>query len=301
MNDDMDILKIKRGYLKGDFEYFHLKDKKSMEFEFHYHDFNKIIIFISGKVTYLVEGKSYNLKPWDILFINSNDVHKPIISPDESYERIVIWVNSKFLDMHNRDGNNLSTCFELSSKRITSLLRLDSREQKQIKNILYTLEDTAKSNEFGNSILKNSLFLQLMVYLNRLLLGTEINIKNSDIQYDKRIEQILNYINTNLGNDLSIENISSIFYINKYYVMHSFKEQTGYTIHNYIQQKRLIKAAALIKKGLQAIDVCIQCGFGDYSSFVRAFKKNFNLSPKNYYKTIVELDNIYEKNKHIPL
>jgi hypothetical protein len=44
----------KRGYLNKDFEFFHLKDNKAMQFEFHYHDFNKIIIFISGNVTYLI-------------------------------------------------------------------------------------------------------------------------------------------------------------------------------------------------------------------------------------------------------
>lgn len=69
----------KSGYLNNDFQLFHLKDKKNQEFEFHYHDFNKIIIFLSGKVTYLIEGKAYNLKPWDILLVNNHDVHKPII------------------------------------------------------------------------------------------------------------------------------------------------------------------------------------------------------------------------------
>ncbi len=54
-----------------------------MEFELHYHDFNKIIVFISGNVSYLIEGKAYKLKPWDILFVSSNDLHKVIINNDE--------------------------------------------------------------------------------------------------------------------------------------------------------------------------------------------------------------------------
>ena len=117
MQIESDALKIKRGYLNGDFEYFHLNDKKSMEFEFHYHDFNKIIVFISGSVTYLIEGKSYKLKPWDLLFVSGNDVHRPIISPNEPYERIVIWINTRFLEIHNNNNSNLLTCFELSSKK----------------------------------------------------------------------------------------------------------------------------------------------------------------------------------------
>ena len=49
----------KSGYLHSDFKLFHIKDKKNQEFEFHYHDFNKVIIFLSGKVTYLIEGTAY--------------------------------------------------------------------------------------------------------------------------------------------------------------------------------------------------------------------------------------------------
>lgn len=299
MDKTIDMSKLKRGYLNGDFEFFHIKDKKNIEFEFHYHEFNKIIIFISGDVTYLIEGKAYKLKPWDVLFINSNDIHKPVINPDSIYERIVIWVNSKFLNIHNKDNSDLSTCFELSSKQKSSLLRINPDDQKHIKSTLTALEEASKSLGFGNTILKNSLFLQLMVYLNRLILGTGINVVSSDIKYDQRIGDIISHINSCLADDLSVECISSRFYINKYYLMHSFKEQTGYTLHNYIQQKRLAKAASMIKSGMQAMDVCVECGFGDYSSFVRAFKKNFALSPKQYYKAVKELDEAYKNNEHI--
>lgn len=297
MYDESSELKIKRGYLNGDFEFFHITDKKSMEFEFHYHDFNKIIVFISGNVTYLIEGKSYKLKPWDLLFVNGNDVHKVIVSPGEPYERIVIWVNQRFLELHTNDSN-LLTCFELSSKHKINLLRSNAEEIKIIKNTLFLLEDAIKDKNFGNIVLKNSLFLQLMVYFNRLYLGTEINVEEKDIEYDERIVHIMDYINKNLNQNLSIENISLQFYMNKFYLMHKFKAQTGYTIHSYIQQKRLILAASLIKKGKQITEVYLECGFGDYSSFVRAFKKEFELSPKKYYKTIIELESSYTHKLH---
>ena len=53
----------KIGFLRENFRLFHLIDKRNLEFNLHYHDFNKIIIFISGNVTYHIEGKSYILKP----------------------------------------------------------------------------------------------------------------------------------------------------------------------------------------------------------------------------------------------
>ncbi|GAA0080960.1 MULTISPECIES: AraC family transcriptional regulator [Clostridium] len=275
---------IKRGYLKEDFRFFHLKDKKDMEFELHYHDFNKIIVFISGNVSYLIEGKAYKLKPWDILFVSSNDLHKVIINNDEPYERIIIWVNSKFLEMHNKNNSNLLTCFQLSSKLKINLFRMEEHNISLIKHTLFSLESATKDKEFGNIVLKNSLFIQLIVYLNRLFMYNTNHIEKNDIEYDKQIEEIINYIKENLQEDLCIDALSSKFFINKYYLMHKFKSQTGYTLHKYIQQKRLAFSKSLIIKGHKITELYIKCGFGDYSSFIRAFKKAYGISPKDYYK-----------------
>ncbi len=291
--------RIKRGYLKSDFEFFHIKDKKSLEFEFHYHDFNKIIIFLSGNVTYQIEGKAYRLKPWDILFISSNDVHMPIIDPDTPYERIVIWINSRFLEMHNSDSCNLLTCFELSSRERLNLLRPSPEYIKFISSTLYQLEAAVSDKEFGSGILKNSLFMQLMVYFNRLFIRTDITKDIADIEYDERISDIIEYINTSLSENLTIEGIASKFYISKYHLMHRFKSLTGYTIHSYIQQKRLIYANTLIKTGCQITEACIKAGFGDYTSFVRTFKKTFGLSPNKYHKLIKELESSYNIKKQL--
>lgn len=291
--EDNALLKIKKGYLNENFRFFHLKDKIDEEHDFHYHDFNKIVIFISGNATYVIEGKYYKLKPWDMLFISSNEIHKPIIDSKEYYERIIIWVNSNFLLEHSTEDSDLLTCFHISKKEKLSLFRLSEDKLSLIKNTLFLLEKTMLSKEFGNKILQNSYFIQLLVFLNRLMLKTKSNSFEKDVQYDERIISILTYINENLSTDLSVNTIASKFYINRYYLMHNFKNQTGYTLHNYILQKRLAMAAALIKTGVKSGSVSEQCGFQDYSSFVRAFKKNFGLSPKNYCKAIKELEEAY--------
>jgi AraC-like DNA-binding protein/mannose-6-phosphate isomerase-like protein (cupin superfamily) len=291
--EDSALLKIKRGYLNEDFRFFHLKDMKSEEYNFHYHDFNKIVVFISGNVTYAVEGKYYKLRPWDILFISSNEVHKPIIDPNEYYERIIIWVNSNFLENHSIDEGDLLSCFSVAKREKLNLFRLSSDNLNIIKDNLFHLEKAIRDRDFGWKILRNSFFIQLMVYLNRLILTNETKNDEKDIQYDERIVRILTYVNENLSSNLSIDSIAARFYINKYYLMHNFKNETGYTLHSYILEKRLAKAAALIKKGLQATNVSVQCGFKDYSSFVRAFKKNFGLSPRQYYKAVESIKQSY--------
>ena len=128
-----------------------------------------------------------------------------------------------------------------------------------------------------------------MVYLNRLFLDkNNLNENIIDIEYDENIEKILEYINENLIEDLSVEYLASTLYINKYYLMHKFKDQTGCTIYQYILQKRLIRAISLMKKGKNITEACMQSGFKDYSNFSRLFKKTFKVSPKEYKENYMQ-------------
>ncbi len=276
------IAGIKKGYLNNNFKLFHIKDKINLEFDFHYHDFNKIIIFISGDVSYIIEGKSYNLKPWDILFVNNHDIHKPIINSSQTYERIIIWINSKFLESHNYENCDLTKCFKLVDEKRLNLIRLNNDFQEELKDLIYLLESSLNSKEFGSTLLSNSLFIQLIIYLNRIHIYNKYIQDENIFKYDKEIENILRYINQNLSEDLSIETLSQKFFISRYYLMHKFKKETGYTLHNYILSKRLFKAKELIKSGTPIITASMQCGFNDYSSFLRSFKKTFNCSPREF-------------------
>ena len=281
----------KVGYLNDNFKIFHIRDKKDIKFEYHHHDFSKIVILIDGDLTYYIEGKAYILKPWDILFVNKNEIHKPVVNPNKYYERIVIWLNPDFMAKYAQGNNNLLKCFEVAIKNNYNLLRLNMKSIEIIKNLIQDIQNCNNSNEFGSEILKESLFVQLMVLMNRLFLNSDKNRDIEYIQYDKTIEGVLNYINSNLENDLSIDTIASEFFISKYYLMRKFKNQIGSSIHNYVVQKRLILARSLISDGLSMSSVCSRCGFNDYSSFVRAFKKVYGVSPSNYNPTIHNFEN----------
>ncbi len=274
----------KRGYLNQDFRLFHLKDQRKQEFSPHYHDFDKIIIFLSGNVTYLVEGKAYPLKPLDILLINHHAIHKPIIDASIPYERIIIWINSDFMEEHSRSAYNLSTCFHLADQRSINMIRMESPFQTKIRTLLYDLEQALSEHEFASPLLANSIFLQFIIHLNRILIEDRNTITEASYRGNQHILELLRYINTHLDQDLDIDTLSETFFLSRSYLMHRFKSETGYTIHAYIQQKRLLFAGELIRNQIPVTEACYQAGFSDYSTFSRAYKKMYGVSPRTSLK-----------------
>ena len=90
---------------------------------------------------------------------------------------------------------------------------------------------------------------------------------------------ILDYVGEHLCENLSIDLIAGQFYISKYYMMRLFKQETGYTLGQYISQKRLLLAKELLSSGVPGTQVCYDCGFKDYSTFSRAYKQLFGVTP----------------------
>ena len=87
----------KTGYLHHDFKIFHLTDHEMSAYDFHYHDFHKLLFFLSGNVTYCIEGKSYQLTPGDLVLVRAGEVHRPVIHDTTPYERMIIYVSPDFL------------------------------------------------------------------------------------------------------------------------------------------------------------------------------------------------------------
>lgn len=263
----------KTGYLKEDFRLFHINDRTDREFEWHYHDFHKIIVFVSGKVTYHIEGKAYQLKPQDILLVSQGAIHKPEIDPSIPYERYIFWIRDDL------SSSELNTCFQKANDRSFNLIRLDSVLQEKLKDLLPEIEHSLRDTQFGDSILSKALFAQFMVYINRIFLKSSSAPDQKSYSSDSQVEQLLKYINRNLSENLSIDHLAERFFFSKYHMMRKFKKETGYTIHNYIISKRLLHARSLIAQGTPVMKAAMQSGFQDYTAFVRAYKKQFGTVP----------------------
>lgn len=273
----------KRGYLHEGFRLFRLKDSRAQKLDYHYHEFDKLILLLGGKVTYVIEGVTYFLRPWDILLVQHDMIHRPIIDPSEPYERIVLWLNRDWITAHSNPNAPLDTCFDTVHTRGFHLLRTSPEQRLQYMQLFRQLEEAIHSSEFAAPQMAELLCQQIMIAINREVLNSRTALEEQDsYRIDPKIEEIRKYIAAHLSEDLSVDTLSKTFFLSRYYLMHRFKDVTGYTLHQYISQKRLLHAGELIRGGTPVMKAAEAAGYSEYSTFLRAFQNTFHMSPKEF-------------------
>ena len=273
----------KRGYLDQGFRLFHLKDTLAQKLQPHYHEFDKIILPLGGRVTYVVEGVAYFLKPWDMLLVQHNLIHRVAIDPEEPYERIVIWLGREWMASRSDPGEPLDACFETARRQGFHLLRTDGDRRLFYMQKIQQLEEALRSTEFGAGRMADTLCQQLLIGVNRDMLRYPTAREERDsYRVDPKMEEVLRYIAAHLEEPLSVDLLAREFYLSRYYLMHRFKAVTGYAVHQYISQKRLLRAGELIREGVPVMKAAEQAGFREYSTFLRAFQNTFRMSPREF-------------------
>ena len=279
----------KVGYLTDSFKMFHLKDTARREFGYHYHDFHKILILLSGNISYTIEGHTYDLLADDIVLVNAGEVHKPVIHSDTPYERIIIYVSPDFLEEYGEEENNLTRCFHQARARHSHVLRRRPARSSRLNTVLRELDRSLNDTDYAGALYHRVLFLEFMIQLNRAALHDQLQFIG-DSTSNEKILSILSYLNTHLTEDLCIDELSARFFLSRYHLMHTFKEQTGYTIGSYLSAKRLLLARELIAAGTPITDACYACGFRNYSTFARAYKKSFGESPREHRQSSLSVN-----------
>lgn len=269
----------KSGYLNSEFKIFYLTDNNSKEFEYHYHDFYKLLIFLKGNVRYSIEGREYDLQPNDIVLVNAGEIHRPVIHDNSPYERIIIYISPGFFDAYKNENYDLFTCFRQSQKQHSNLLRLPDFTLEQLKPITASLAKSFYKTDFATDLYQKVKFIEYLIMLNRIILNEHIDYIPA-VTLNPTVLQIMEYINEHIVDNLSIDSIADSVFLDRSYIMHLFKAETGFTIGNYITEKRLFLARHYIADGLSVTDACYRSGFKNYTSFYHAYKNKYGTSPK---------------------
>ena len=266
------------GYLEENYHYFHLRDTAGQERDYHFHEFDKVVVLLSGHVDYTMEDITYALKPWDVLLVKHHTIHKALIDKTEPYDRVIIYLDGKYFDRIMPNAG-LMDCFEKADKDGRQRITPDDGQQERLAAALEDYEAAMRDEELGAEAIRDTQMVKLLVLINRIYASGSSAPDRAEATRDPKIGAVLSYINENLGRELSVDELAEQAYLSRYHFMRLFKAQTGSTVHAYVRQKRLLYAARLIREGESAARAAAESGFSDYSAFHRAFRECFGISP----------------------
>lgn len=269
----------REGYLQEHYHYFHLRDTAGQERDFHYHDFDKLVLLLSGRVDYAVEDQVYTLEPWTVLLVKHHAIHRASIDRSVPYERVILYLDRQFFERCLPEAG-LMDCFETADRTGRCLLAPNEEQRQALESAILAYERSAEDETFGAQALRDTLVMQMLIQVGRMsALGGP-----AERAVDPKIRRTLSYINENLAGELTVDALAERVYLSRYHFMRLFKAQTGSTVHAYVRQKRLLTAARLIREGMPAVQAAAESGFGDYSAFHRAFRDSFGVSPAQLKK-----------------
>lgn len=264
------------------FEVFHYREPRPNTVEVHHHDFYEVYYLLSGEVEYWVDGRIIRMQKGDLLLINPLELHRPIVDTgSQVYERIVLWINKEYLESLHSEHMDLSRCFDTSLPNHSHLIRPPASERSILTARMGEMVREYYSRELGGYLSAYGLFLQFMVQLNRMA-TRDVTPQEETQQLSTLVQNVLSYISENLGQPMTLESIAAQFYVSKYYLSHAFSREVGVSVYRYILLRRLLMARQLLTAGETAGQVCRVCGFSDYTSFYRAFKSEYGISPREF-------------------
>ena len=267
---------------KDTFEVFHYREPRPNAVEVHHHDFYEVYYLLGGQVEYWVDGRIIRMKPGELLLISPMELHRPI--PDQSspiYERIVLWINREYLESLFAGELRLSSCFDTGLPGHTHLIRPAVTERTALTDRMAELVREFYSREFGSQQCAYGIFLQFMVQLNRMALHTDSTQEDTQ-ELSPLVQSVLHHITEHIHEVLSLESLAKEFFVSKYHLSHAFTREVGVSVYRYITMRRLLMARQLLSSGEPAGQVCRSCGFADYTSFYRAFKSEYGISPRDF-------------------
>ncbi|MGL5434572.1 MAG: helix-turn-helix domain-containing protein [Lachnospiraceae bacterium] len=276
----MDQSKLSHDRIATDFKPIHYESvEPERELKYHYHDFHEIFILLNGNVSLIIEGRKYNIQPGNIVLFHSHDLHRCIINESCRYERFFIYLNPFYLEEHSTTQTKLDLCFSALGKHRSRILTTSIED---VSSYIQKLEFSFQDSSYGTDIHFNNVFLDFLIFINLWLIKQnelpQINISNEH----PLIGKVTDYINENLSDRLNIDTIAEHFFVSRSSLTREFRKFTGFSMHEYILTKRLLYAKTLLAENRKAIDIYEACGFISYPHFIKSFKNQFKMTPKEF-------------------
>lgn len=239
----------------------------------HTHHFTELFYVMRGEGSFLVEDEKFAVKEDDLIVVNPNVAHTEISVPDTPLEYIVLGISGlQFLSEEKDEVYDYSVHNYYDYKH-------------EILFYLRTLvEEIKNEDENYEAITQNLLEILILNILRRTKKKIQIKATKKVTKECRFIEQ---YINEHYAEDITLQKLSDLTYLNKYYIVHVFKKYKGLSPINYLIERRIEEAKNLLETTNYSVSkISDIIGFSSQSYFSQTFKKEMDMTPNQYRKRI---------------
>lgn len=247
----------------------------------HFHHEYEIYYLFSGDRRYFIKDRTYIVQPGDLVLIRSNEVHKTSDNRMPDHERIVIYYEPVFFETYPEEYKTMLLSVFAQDY---PLLRLKLQDRLRAEELLLSLLQELLEKPPGFEMHIHNMASEV------LLLAARASLKRGAVPPDeevrptqRKITEIVRFINSQYMNPLDLEGLSAQFYISKSHLSRLFKETTGFYLTEYINITRIKEAQRLLRESrLSITEVAEQAGYDNFSHFGKMFKKLTGVSPRHY-------------------
>lgn len=281
--------------------YFHGGSENWAMQGFHFHNQYEIILFLTDGALMEIGNRTYHVRSGDLFLINNKEYHRTSCGTEKTYHRYVLMFEPELLShMAEVFHYDFTRFFENRPDPFLHRLHLGGENLRKVEKLFEKIEQSihSENRDRAESTVRIKLsILELIASVNEMYQFFMEQEKNKPAQefeekleeafkdpvlYRERIEQLKKYIASHVEERLDLNEISRRFYMNRYYLSHYFKKETGFTLTQYIANQKIIAAKALLKEGHYVTDVALELSYNSDSHFISVFKKMTGITPKKY-------------------
>lgn len=265
--------------LSRDFEIYYYNDSVPNQVQAHSHDYYEFYFFLEGNVSMEIDAAEYPLQYGDVLLIPPGIRHHAIIRDTKAaYRRFVFWISREYCARLLEESVSYGYLMQHVQTAKEYIFHNDRITFNLIQTKIFHLIEECRGNRFGKEAKIPLCVDDLILHINRVFY--EQRSRTARLEVHSLYESLVDYIESHLDEELSLDALAGQFFVSKYYISHLFKDNTGISIHQYIAKKRVTACREAILGGMKISDACLMYGYQDYSGFYRAFKKEFGISPR---------------------
>lgn len=258
---------------------------------FHCHDFYEFFIFFSGAPYHSIGGQISPLKPCTLVIIPPFHMHGLVgTQADTPYERAWLYVTPAMIQKVSMSIHDLNHYFRNCVSTGMAYFSVSHRDAEKLRSIILDIrEHMGDQSEIG----KWQNYLRVANFLSGVYdLTQTADASYKPVVLHESIHAIFSYINDHYKEPISVPELSRQFGISASYMTREFTAYTGRSVYDYVLYRRILCAKEMICAGRPFTEIAFECGFNDYSCFLRAFQKLTGQSPSAYKKYIKSIENI---------